>query len=58
LRVHLSEIGHAIVGDRVYGGQLAGRLMLHASILRFAHPVSGVMREVRAPMPPELESRR
>lgn len=54
LRAHLSAIGHPIVGDRTYGGKKAGRLMLHASILRFAHPVSGAMQEVRAPIPPEL----
>jgi 23S rRNA pseudouridine1911/1915/1917 synthase len=58
LRVHLSAIGHPIVGDRAYGGKPAGRMMLHASLLRFSHPVSGVMQEVRAPTPPELEERR
>jgi 23S rRNA pseudouridine1911/1915/1917 synthase len=55
LRVHLSAIGHAIVGDRAYGGRPAGRLMLHASTLRFPHPVSGLMKEIDAPPPAELE---
>jgi 23S rRNA-/tRNA-specific pseudouridylate synthase len=55
LRIHLSAIGHAIVGDRAYGGKPASRLMLHASILCFPHPVSGAMQQVRAPTPPELE---
>ncbi len=30
LRVHLTSIGHTIVGDMLYGGRPAPRLMLHA----------------------------
>ncbi len=30
LRVHLKAIGHPIVGDTIYGGEQAERLMLHA----------------------------
>lgn len=41
LRVHLLAIGHPIVGDALYGGQAAERLMLHAHRLDFAHPVTG-----------------
>lgn len=41
LRVHLSAIGHPIIGDALYGGRPAGRLMLHAGMLAFAHPQSG-----------------
>lgn len=44
LRVHLSEIGHPILGDGFYGNgvseTLADRLCLHASELAFQHPVS------------------
>lgn len=41
LRVHLSEIGHPILGDTLYGGAVANaaeRLLLHARLLSFAHP--------------------
>lgn len=38
LRVHLMAIGHPIVGDALYGGQPAERLMLHAHRLDFVHP--------------------
>lgn len=38
LRVHLASLGHAIVGDSLYGGSAAPRLLLHASELAFAHP--------------------
>jgi tRNA pseudouridine32 synthase / 23S rRNA pseudouridine746 synthase len=41
LRVHLAAIGHPIIGDSLYGGRKATRLLLHASALRFAHPLSG-----------------
>src|SRR5207302_286947 len=30
IRIHLASIGHAVAGDRRYGGPAAGRLMLHA----------------------------
>jgi tRNA pseudouridine32 synthase/23S rRNA pseudouridine746 synthase len=45
LRLHLRELGHPILGDTLYAPPaiqtMAGRLLLHASLLRFAHPVSG-----------------
>ena len=42
LRVHLAAIHHPILGDALYGDPTAApRLLLHASELRFAHPVSG-----------------
>ena len=43
LRVHLSAIGHPIVGDTLYGGvpaAAAGRMLLHAQAMQLAHPVS------------------
>lgn len=41
LRVHLMAIGHPIVGDALYGGTPAPRLMLHASRLTLDHPFTG-----------------
>jgi tRNA pseudouridine32 synthase/23S rRNA pseudouridine746 synthase len=45
LRVHLRELGHPILGDALYAPPevqaLAGRLLLHACSLRFAHPLTG-----------------
>ncbi len=38
LRVHMAAIGHSIVGDVLYGGAAAARLMLHAECLSFDHP--------------------
>ena len=43
LRLHLSAIGHPIVGDPLYGPEdascVSSRLLLHASHLEFIHPV-------------------
>ena len=39
LRVHLASIGHPIVGDAFYGAAGADRVHLHATWLRFEHPV-------------------
>ena len=38
IRVHLSEIGHPIVGDKKYRKNAKGRLALHAFSIRFKHP--------------------
>ncbi|HAF70927.1 MAG: Pseudouridine synthase [Acetothermia bacterium 64_32] len=51
IRVHLSAIGHPVVGDGVYGGG-GGRLMLHAWRLGFRHPLLGRWMEHVAPPPP------
>ena len=54
LRVHMSAIGHPIVGDSLYGGDIEGgaaRLLLHAHTLDFIHPVSGNKMELLAPLP-------
>lgn len=43
IRVHLSEMGHPVVGDRKYGrgNDAYGALALHAGSISFTHPVSG-----------------
>jgi tRNA pseudouridine32 synthase/23S rRNA pseudouridine746 synthase len=40
LRVHMMAAGHPIIGDTLYDGRTAERLMLHAHMLNFAHPLS------------------
>jgi len=52
LRVHMAEIGHPILGDPLYGDAAsAPRLMLHASELAFAHPVSSEPLKFSSPPP-------
>ena len=41
LRIHMAAIGYPILGDTLYGGRVAERLLLHARMLSFAHPLSG-----------------
>lgn len=56
IRVHLSHMGHAILGDSLYGGYSVsfGRQALHGAQLSFSHPLTGEMIEVIAPWPEDL----
>lgn len=57
IRVHLSSIGHPVVGDTLYGAPgLAplDRYFLHAQRIRFRQPSSGEEITVEAPLPVEL----
>jgi tRNA pseudouridine32 synthase / 23S rRNA pseudouridine746 synthase len=58
LRVHLLSIGHAIVGDELYGQQppSATRLLLHARRLAFAHPITGAALRFDSEPPFDLET--
>jgi tRNA pseudouridine32 synthase/23S rRNA pseudouridine746 synthase len=52
LRVHLAEIGHAILGDPFYGdANAAERMQLHAARIGFRHPDGGAWVEFAAPVP-------
>lgn len=54
LRVHLRHAGMPVVGDRLYGGRPAPRLMLHAATLRVPHPDGGGPVDIWAPVPCEF----
>lgn len=52
LRVHLAAIGHAVLGDPLYGdAAAAARLQLHAEVLGFRHPEGGGWVEFRSEVP-------
>ena len=67
IRVHLSAIGHPIVGDALYGGihrRVPGDLravshldrpFLHAARLAFTHPTEGRRMEFESPLPDDLQ---
>ncbi len=62
IRVHLSSLGHPVVGDALYGApaKLEGltpleRYFLHAHRIRFHQPTSGREIELVSPLAPELE---
>ncbi len=62
IRVHLNSVGHPVVGDDTYGGGGGRRLaelppkrfFLHAAWLRFRHPVTGDLVDLRSPLPDDL----
>jgi 23S rRNA pseudouridine1911/1915/1917 synthase len=53
IRVHLSDIGCPIIGDRKYGAatDFIRRVRLHACSISFPHPVTGEMVTIESPMP-------
>ena len=55
LRVHLAHIGHPILGDALYGSEAvqarAPRLLLHATTLSFAHPLTQRPMRFESPAP-------
>ncbi len=70
IRVHLAHIGHAVIGDPVYGGRTRGaiarrgpvgaeiaafpRQALHARLLGFAHPVTGEALRFESSLPADM----
>ena len=57
IRVHMSWLGHPLVGDPLYGGRALwgiGRQALHATRLRLAHPVTGQALDFQAPPPSDF----
>ncbi|MGK2959629.1 MAG: 23S rRNA pseudouridine(1911/1915/1917) synthase RluD [Candidatus Malihini olakiniferum] len=70
IRVHMAHINHPLVGDRLYGSILRlpkgtseelvtalrafDRQALHATMLRFYHPISRIEMEWRAPLPQDM----
>lgn len=65
IRIHLSEAGHPICGDKVYVKKATGgvfddrsrapRLALHATELGFEHPVTGLHLHWTMPLPGDFQ---
>ncbi|MGV3663470.1 MAG: RluA family pseudouridine synthase [Prosthecobacter sp.] len=53
IRVHLSDMGHPLVGDAPYGAKTdpARRLGLHSSLLVFKHPATDEKMRFELPLP-------
>ena len=68
IRVHLSEAGHPLLGDELYGAgrkpkgkgaqarEVVGRQALHAWRLAFPHPRTGKVLRVEAALPPDFKA--
>jgi 23S rRNA pseudouridine1911/1915/1917 synthase len=65
IRIHLSEIGHRLCGEKIYthapGGTPqpdssgAPRQALHSAELAFAHPITGLTHKFRMALPVDLK---
>ena len=59
IRVHLSHLGHPLVGDFLYGTEnerIPRRFALHASHITLKHPVTGVWMCFDSDLPEELKA--
>ena len=58
IRVHMSDLGHPVIGDERYGSEVnpLNRLALHAFKLSFYHPVTGELMEFETPYPSSFKS--
>lgn len=64
IRIHLSEAGHPVCGDKIYFSPYQGpprhdrsgaqRLALHAGVLGFSHPLSGEALRFEMPLPADM----
>jgi len=70
IRVHLSHIGHSLIGDPMYGGRVRfpkkaseelkdvllnfKRQALHSKKLTLTHPISGEVMSWKAPLPDDM----
>jgi len=65
----LAAVGHPVAGDTVYGGGVSSggrresglpadgeRHFLHAAWLRFRHPSSSALIDLRSPLPADLRA--
>ncbi|MCP8968477.1 RluA family pseudouridine synthase [Ectobacillus ponti] len=58
IRVHMSHIGHPLLGDALYGSRRAGmgRQALHARRVSLQHPITGEQLTVEAPLPTDFSA--
>lgn len=56
IRVHMSHIGHPLLGDILYGGRAddIGRQALHCCRVRLKHPITGEILIIEAPLPEDI----
>lgn len=71
IRVHLSHVGHSLIGDPIYGGRVRfpkkasdelkqallnfKRQALHSKKLTLTHPISGELMSWKAPLPDDMQ---
>jgi 23S rRNA pseudouridine1911/1915/1917 synthase len=58
IRVHMAYINHPVIGDTVYGGKKKYNIegqALHARLLGFVHPATGLYMEFKTDVPSYME---
>lgn len=58
IRVHMSYIGHTLLGDTLYGDKNKLKIegqVLHAGVLGFSHPRTGEFMRFESPLPEEFQ---
>ncbi len=57
IRVHMAHIGHPLLGDSLYGGDLTliSRQALHCTDVTFEHPVTGETVHLECPYPEDMQ---
>lgn len=61
IRVHLKHCGTPVLGDSLYGNETinqqykVNRQLLHASLVRFHHPITNQEIEIQAPLPDDMQ---
>jgi 23S rRNA pseudouridine1911/1915/1917 synthase len=63
IRVHMSSLGHSLLGDAAYGWKANSRMkrqpnrvMLHAARLSLRHPKTGKILDLKAPLPADFKA--
>lgn len=58
IRVHMSHIGHPLLGDDLYGGNklFIDRPALHSANISFCHPITGEQMEFSAGLPKDMSN--
>ncbi len=58
IRCHMSYIGHPLLGDDLYGGNLdkINRHALHCGYISFFHPIKNDIMEFKADLPDDMKS--
>ena len=57
IRVHMSHLGHPLLGDIMYGGdnKFIKRCALHSYYVEFTHPITSKKISLSIPLPPDMD---
>jgi 23S rRNA pseudouridine1911/1915/1917 synthase len=56
IRIHMEHMGCPILGDKLYHGLPADRMLLHSAQLIFTHPATGKKKKLKCPLPDDFKT--